>query len=149
MVVNIKGHQVEIDKDDEHFLNEYRWHVSSKGNGSFYVQTRSKREESYYLHRLIAGAAKGQIVDHKDMNTLNCRRENLRICNPFQSAMNKNKYKNNRSGYKGVIRVPWGWVAMIRVNHKGFHLGVYDSPEKASEAYKRAAIRIAGEFARG
>jgi len=40
------------------------------------------------------------------------------------------------------------WVAFIRVNRKRLYLGSFRAPELAHEAYKSAAEKYHGEFAR-
>jgi excisionase family DNA binding protein len=54
------------------------------------------------MHRLIAGAARGEEVDHKDGDGLNNRRVNLRICTRRQNNMNRKKGSGCSSNFKGV-----------------------------------------------
>jgi hypothetical protein len=57
---------------------------------------------------------------------------------------NKGIYRNNKAGYVGVSRIPSGrYVAQLQVFKKNHYLGVFDTPELASEAYQRAKLQIA------
>jgi hypothetical protein len=149
MTVNIKGYEVRVDKNDCILANESGWCVLKSKNGEriYFYRTRIKTQ---YLHRLIAGAKKSQRVDHVKGNTLDNRRSKLRIATQSQNLKNSKKHRDNTSGYKGVS---WHkqcrkWVAQICNNYKHIHLGLFDSPQEAHKAYKKAAIEIAKEFAR-
>lgn len=56
---------------------------------------------------------------------------------------------NNTSGYKGVRRASNSqkWVASIRVNRKGIHLGCFSDIRDAIRAYNAAALEHFGESA--
>lgn len=51
------------------------------------------------------------------------------------------RYANNTSGFRGVSfhKRTGKWQAYISVNRKQFHIGLYDTPEEAHEAYIAAA----------
>ena len=89
-----------IQVDDYLFneLNQYQWFLNMKG----YV-FRWENNRRIFLHRFIINAIKGQIVDHIDNNPLNNQLNNLRICTNKENSYNKQLYKNNTSGYKGVF----------------------------------------------
>ena len=55
---------------------------------------------------------------------------------------------NNTSGYRGVSwhRRVKKWQARIAYQNKTYHLGYYDTPEEASEAYKAAKEAIKKDF---
>jgi hypothetical protein len=93
---------------------------------------------------------KGEIVDHIDSNTLNNRRENLRLATYSQNSMNTRISSRNTSGYKGVSVDATGnsWRAQIKAEGEIKYLGLYSTPEEAHEAYKIAAVKYFGEFAR-
>lgn len=101
------------------------------------------------LHRLIMQVRDEKIVvDHRNGNTLDNRRENLRGCIQRNNARNRDKSKTKlTSKYKGVH---WckGWMAQIRVNYKKLHLGTFKIEEDAAKAYNEAALKHFGEFAR-
>lgn len=89
---------------------DYEWVVQRKwclGNG--YININGK-QKTILLHREImkrmAGneIPEGYIVDHIDRNPLNNQRNNLRLVTHRQNAQNKNKMKNNKSGFIGVSK---------------------------------------------
>ncbi len=102
-----------------------------------------------YLHRLIMGAQKGQIVDHINGNSLDNRKCNLRFATAKQNSVNSKARKNNLSGHKGVS---WNvacrkWMAIIMNSGKRYYLGVFTHKDRAAMAYDRAALFLHGEFA--
>lgn len=101
------------------------------------------------LHRLIARAKPGEIVDHKNFNTLDCRRENLRIVSGMQSTLWRRPLRGNSSPFKGVHwdRHSGKWRAQTSCNRKRLHIGVYETALAAALAYDAAAVRLFGEFA--
>lgn len=88
--------------------------------------------------------------DHQNRNTLDNRRNNLRIATPSQNRCNCGRQVNNTSGFKGVFwhKAAGKWRAQIRIDRHSQHLGMFDTPEVAAEAYDFAAIALHGEFAK-
>lgn len=113
---------------------------------------RAERGKGIIMHRVIAERAYGPsrlFVDHKDRNTLNNQRDNLRYATSAQQKQNSIS-RTGRSKYKGVT---WNssalkWVAAIRHNGLLQHLGVFDNEITAALAYDEKAIELFGEFAR-
>ena len=97
------------------------------------------------MHRLLSGAVAGQSVDHKDRNSLNNQRENLRIANESQNGANTGLRANSTSGLKGVCWDKWTSRWMVSVGHK--YIGRFDTPEEAARAYDVKAKEMFGEFA--
>lgn len=87
-------------------------------------------------------------LDHRDLNRANCAIQNLRPATSQQNKANTPRYKNNKSGFKGVHRFKDKWRAMIRIDRKSRHLGLFRSPEEAHAAYCAAARELFGDFAR-
>lgn len=90
----------------------------------FYAQikikdkTKKEGRRTLGLHRYIMKEPKGLQVDHINRNPLDNRKCNLRICTTQENANNKGKYKNNKSGHKGVyyINLFKCWVAELKYN---------------------------------
>ena len=101
------------------------------------------------MHRLVMKAQNGFVVDHKDFNTLNNQKNNLRLVKQFQNCSNRSGLQtNNTSGYHGIswYKANQKWRARIHFRGKEFHLGYFNSKEEASISYKENAIEIFGEF---
>jgi hypothetical protein len=81
-----------IDDEDYERVSRYRWRafVSKANPNNPYCQNRSTGK-TVYLHRFIIGAKTGQVVDHINRNSLDCRKVNLRICTPAQNSANRRK----------------------------------------------------------
>lgn len=89
------------------------------------------------------------MTDHWSGDGLDNRRDNLRPCTNQLNQANRRKQKGS-SRFKGVCWVPREnrWVAQIQVNKKHHHLGYFTNEEEAAEAYRLAAMKHFGEFAR-
>ena len=106
------------------------------------------------MHRLIAGNPSGILVnvevDHKNGDKIDNRRINLRLVTQREGRYNRPKYKNNKSGYKGVYwyKPTKRWQAQIVVDKKLKSLGYYHDKIEAAKAYNAAVIKHQGEHAR-
>lgn len=144
-----------VDDDTFDILNGYKWHAR-RGTSGFYAVRRvlkKKGEKSktthVKMHNYILKPFKGFVVDHINHDTLDNRKENLRLSTLSQNMFNKNKYKNNKSGYKGVF---WNiqtkkWRSVIRANYKRIHLGYFLDKKEAACAYNKAAEKYHGKYA--
>ena len=131
---------------------------SYAGSGNFLAVRGSSNSnvKRQWLHRTIMSRilgrdlVKGEKVDHVNGDPLDNRRENLRLATSLQNNRNVGKRSDNKSGFKGVYwyKAASKWRAQIRVNKRAIHLGQYDTPEEAYEAYCQAAKYYFGEFAR-
>ncbi len=108
----------------------------------------------YLAHRLawfwMTGKWPKNEIDHINGVGVDNRWCNLREATRSQNMANNVKIKNNTSGYRGVS---WHknrnkYIANIRINNRLEYLGYYATPEKAAEAYNKAATEYFGKFAR-
>jgi hypothetical protein len=143
-----------IDDEDFKLVNEYTWYAAwSTNTNSFYAHTSVRNPNGKQvllgMHRLIMDAPKGMHVDHIDHNTLDNRREKLRICTRSQNKCNSRVYANNSCGHKNIY---WNkarnkWHAHISVNKKQIHLGYHINIEDAIAAAKAGRQKYHGDFA--
>lgn len=129
-----------VDADLGQEMLRYSW--SGGGSKGQYAHTPVGGKMIYLHHMVLPGCR----VDHKNGNTLDCRRDNLRPSTQAQNARNMRR-KSKATPYKGICSNPPGWAAQIRENGKKVHLGQFKTPEEAARAYDEAARRIHGEFA--
>lgn len=142
--------EVLVDDEDFEWLSKSHWTLDGRGYARRSVKGDNGR--SIFMHREIMGLVdegRAVIVDHRNGNPLDNRRENLRLCTSTQNACNAKRQRNNTSGYKGVS---WNkrdrrWHARIGIEGKNIFLGGFHSPEKAHQAYCEAAARLHKEFA--
>ena len=104
------------------------------------------------LHRVIwdyfNDSCEGFIVDHTDGDSVNNRIENLRLANYSTNAFNSKSHEDSAVPYKGVSKHKDQFRAQISVNGSRVHLGLFDTAEKASEAYRNKAKGLHGEYYR-
>jgi len=99
----------------------------------------------FYVH----GVWPKELIDHINQDKSDDRLVNLREATKKENQRNKRKYKNNKSGYKGVS---WNcdnkcWQAAIAHGAGKIALGYFKTKERAYEAYCEAAKKLHGEFA--
>jgi len=129
-----------VDDDDFDWLSQYKWAAHwERCTRSFYARRHFRIGPGKYgklpMHRAILGLSFGdkRQVDHKDHNTLNNQRSNLRIVDCRQ-----NHY--NRIGVGGYRRRHdiGRYEAYIRVEGRQKCLGMFDTADDAHAAYLAA-----------
>lgn len=146
-VIVASGVEFLVDKEDVDKLSKYSWSLSSDKK---YSKAWASDLNSFILmHRYLMGNPLGFLVDHKDRNTFDCRKKNLRIATHSQNLCNRGAQKNNKLGIKGVVKKGNKFCSHIRVNNKQVYLGTFRTPEEAHEIYMKAAKKYHGEFASG
>lgn len=97
-----------------------------------------------YLHRVIMGAKKWQVIDHLNNNGLDNRRSNLRFCTVGQNRQKSTKTQGKITTYRGVSRWKKRYQSKIWFNNVCLYLGSYKTPEDAAMAYDKKAIELFG-----
>lgn len=124
-----KGKFVKVDDEDYEKYGVLKWHLSA---GRY--AARKNKKESCYLHRKIMDAPNGMVVDHKNHDTLDCRKSNLRICTQADNCRN--------------IKVDKGYyfdktVGKYRVQYREKYYGLYGNEKDAARAYQLAKSGVA------
>lgn len=144
--------EILVDKEFEQYILSNIWHVRKTSSGQIYFY-HFDHKKRISLHRYITNCPKGMVVDHINGNTLDNRKENLRICTNKENAYNQKKHKGNRhSKYKGVTfrkeLKSKPWEAMIYKDYKSKRLGYFATEIEAAKAYNMAAAEAYGQFAK-
>ena len=153
-----QGQVALVDDEDYQNLSRFNWCATWNGSSWYAVRhlrtihvvrdgRRVKREINRYLHHEIMGKRRGFDVDHKNRNTLDCRRDNLRWGTRSQNLTNR--LTVNRTGFRGVSKQSRheSFMAKISIRNRSVHLGNFPTAIQAAAAYNAAAVKQFGEFA--
>lgn len=144
-VVTQKGDVILADAADREAIMRYSWCVSKTGYAVANIRGKVTK-----MHRYILGedVCAGMIVDHKNRNPLDNRRENLRVCSAAENMRNTPVRRTNKSGHLG-IRVTKDGKFNVRIVADGVehHVGNYDTLELAISARNEAEDEYHGEYA--
>jgi len=145
-----QGKSAIVDDADFEELSKFRWHFSHYGYAVRNYTISKNKYGVIYMHRQILNAPHKMEVDHKNLNKLDNRRENIRICTSSQNKMNRPAYTTNKLGIKGVCFHPQTGKFRARIRFNGIikSLGLYFSAEDAHKAYQMAQKTLHGQFAR-
>ena len=132
--------------EDYDAISKYCWHEVVKKTGYRILKAWDADLKREITMAELLGC---KHWDHKNRNTLDNRRENLRPATPSNNAQNRTKQKNNTSG---IIGISWNkrqqqWVARIGVNGTKKNLGSFANKTDAIRARLKAEKEYHGEFA--
>lgn len=108
------------------------------------------KTETLYLHKMIAekylsdhkNGIKG-LVGAKNGDKLDCRMEN--IVYRTRAAASRQRKTSSKTGYTGVYQEHNRFRAVISVNGKSIHIGMFDTAEEAAVAYNKLSKEMYGE----
>ena len=152
-----------IDTEDlERVLNfPYSWCAGYRKNTDTWyaratihkLENVSHNSHGIYLNYFIAGVESnsGYCVDHKNHNTLDNRKSNLRVTEIIHNDRNrKGKNCNNTSGYRNVAylsRDKHPYCVQLMVNGKNTVLGRFDDVDEAGRFAEEMRQKYYGDFA--
>jgi hypothetical protein len=105
----------------------------------------------YYEHHLAWLYVNGvwpDEIDHVNGDRSDNKISNLRVCSRSENNFNRED-GTGISGLKGAYlnKRNLKWISQIQLGGQVKHLGTFETPEEAHEAYKKACEKIAGDFA--
>lgn len=143
------GRTALISSVDAEKVGRSRWWFKKGTKGEEYAHGY-RHGRRLRLHQFIGSLAgiEGELIDHKNGNGLDCRRDNLRPATTQQNNSNARLRTDNVTGRKGV-----GWNSHTkkwrgRVRHQGkLHERDFDRIEDASAFAREMRERLHREFA--
>ncbi len=142
----IGGRTSFVDSNNYNQLAEMKWWCGGVNKHRYaYTIINSK---VVLLHRFLMTPQKDFEVDHINHNTLDNRKENLRIVTRSQNMMNSSLRKDSKTGFKGVTfkKSHNLYAARITLNKKEHFLGYFKTPEDAYKERQRATIVLHKEY---
>lgn len=131
VIIKVGPYIAVVDDEDAH-LAKYTWQPWER-DGAVYAQ-RHKGRTTSTLHREVMGCPP-EIVDHRDGNTLDCRRSNLKKVTKSENMQNRSGARCDTStGFLGVSRCRGKFQASVQHQGKRHYLGVFNTPEEANLA---------------
>ncbi len=134
------------------FINNLRRHSSGC---AFFQKTWKKADGTYktetiYLHKLIAERFLSDqrteekcLVSAVNGNKLDCRLSNLVYRS--RAVASRKRRTTSSTGYTGVYKENNRYRAMISVNRKPIHIGMFDTAEEAALAYNKKSRELFGD----
>lgn len=138
-----------VDRNSKCLAESVAGGVNPKGYVAVRVDYRP-----YRAHRLawlyVTGEWPEGLIDHINGEPADNRFCNLRVADSNTNAMNRRRSARNTSGFKGVSfhRAKGMWRAEIAARGARYTIGLFNTVEEAAAAYRAAAVKHHGEFAR-
>lgn len=144
-----QGQNAKIDADMYESIATYNWFASWNPHTRSFYAIRNNGAGKIRMHHVVLGLQASDEVDHKNHDTLDNRRLNLRRASRTRNQCNRRKQSNNTSGYIGVTWLMHRkkWDARVKFKGKYYFVGYFSSAEDAGRARDVLARRLHGEFA--
>jgi len=149
-----------VDNDDYGRINQFKWYAKYNKHTDGYYAVRNVRKANgkqtkQLMHRFIMNCPTDKQIDHRNHDTLDNRKYNLRIVTNSQNQWNTKCRKKAASCYKGVYlmkrkyknTIYMYWGAEIGINGKRAYLGCFENEVDAALAYNEKAKELYAEHA--
>ncbi len=108
------------------------------------------KTDTIYLHKLVAEkflaeqrTSERNLVGARNGNKLDCRLQNLEFRS--RSVSSRKRKTSSKIGYTGVYRENNRYRAVISINRKALHIGMFDTAEQAARAYNIKSKELFGD----
>ena len=145
-ITNNTNEEFYNDIEDMVKIQDYTWFVHIDQTGYKSLQAKVPGTDKHIKMTALLGY---KYYDHKNRNTLDNRKNNLRPATNSENMKNRSLFSNNKSGVTGVwfLKDRQKWRAEIKMNKKSVYLGDFINKDDAIEARLQAEADYYGEFA--
>jgi len=110
-----------VDDEDYDWLSQFKWHAKkARSNSDEYYAALSVGQRGHqhtvFMHRVIMRCPADKVVNHRNTNKLDNRKQNLQVCDPNENhRYPRKKYKKNlalqrcQGNYKAAFRAEKGY----------------------------------------
>ncbi len=144
-----QGQVALVDDEDYDYLMQWKWYAQGSKKSNYFYAVRNEAKDKILMHRVILDLNdKSKTADHKNHNTLDNQKQNLRIASVAQNSCNRiSLHKSSKFLGVNKTKVRNTWRASITKNYTTKYLGSFKTEEQAALAYDMAAKAIHGEYA--
>jgi HNH endonuclease len=139
-----------VDDIDVERVIQFKWCAEWNKTTKTWYASRGIRKpypKNVKMARFIMNEPVGYIVDHENHDTLDNRRDNLRICTRSESQFNRRIPSHNTSGVKGIYWNGCSWVVRAGKDGQHFYLGSFTDFHAAVRNRQEWVEANVGEFA--
>lgn len=130
-----QGRETLVDEEDVEFLGQFNWIWNEHGTVIGYARLP---RGGISIHRFLAKPPNGHMVDHINGNSLDNRKENLRIVTNRENMLNTSVHRSGRLFGAIFYKKANKWRSQIRVNGVKKNLGTFKTEHEAHQAYIKA-----------
>ena len=131
-----QGRETLVDAEDVEFLKKFNWYWSACKTNTGYAVL--KITNNLGMHRALTECPDGYMVDHINGNSLDNRKENLRIVTNRENMLNTSVHRSGRLFGAIFHKKANKWMSQIRVKGIKKHLGMFKTEHEAHQAYIKA-----------
>lgn len=143
----VGGGYAMIDERDFCLVRHERWYRHSAGYASAYLRTGPKKKARgrtphppRLMHRVIANAPRGAVVDHINSVKLDNRLSNLRVCTQSENMRNASGHRDRASRFRGVTRHGRGFIVMLHKRYVGWRKTEVDAAMLWDKCAREAGV---------
>lgn len=156
-----RGFVTVVDDEDFEWASRFSWSAVRGRNNCFYANRHAKvlrpdgslGKTSRQMQRDLLDPEmklpRSTLVDHRDKDTLNNQRYNLRLVDFSTSNRNRAHFRNNTTGYRWVFfdRGLGRFYVQVKVRGRVHLGGRFDDRHLAAQAANELAIKLVGSDA--
>lgn len=143
--------KVLVDSDDYEKLVKIKWCTGRvRKSNIYYAKASGTKIDKILMHRFILNITDSKIfVDHINGNSLDNRKENLRLCNNSQNLCNRGPQLRNKLKLKNIWhdKIRNRYCVDITVNYNKVFRGRFKDLSEAISERNKALIKFHCEFA--
>ena len=144
-----RGYSTIIDDEDFEAISKYHWSVHVRNKKAYAKTTiwNQNRRTRVLMHRMILNhSGKESFIDHVNGDSLDNRRENLRLCTHQENCMNRNPQSNSTTGINGVTKYKDVYRVKITFQGKDYWIGYAKTIDQGREMRRAKEKELFKEF---